>query len=151
MRTYLSDVVVEDFGLVKEDFYFTFDGHKIYFILRATSDGYNVQEVIDTMALIIDVSSRDDIQKFYWSRTWKNKAAEIKARDKNECQHCKSKGRYRPIQCVHHIKHLKIFPELALDNDNLIGLCNSCHELEHPERALKHKINEKCKISGEKW
>ena len=44
---YLSDIAVEDFGLVKQGLYLTVDGHKIYLILYATNDGYEVQEVLD--------------------------------------------------------------------------------------------------------
>ena len=29
---------------------------------------------------------------------------------------------------VHHIKPLEDYPELALELDNLISLCNDCHE-----------------------
>jgi len=35
---------------------------------------------------------------------------------------------------VHHIKHLKDFPELALVDSNLESLCFTCHNEEHPEK-----------------
>lgn len=75
--------------------------------------------------------------KFYKSRQWKDKRKEIIRRDNNECQSCKSKGRFSPANCVHHKIHLKDNPLLGLTNSNLISLCNSCHNLEHPEKTIK--------------
>lgn len=49
------------------------------------------------------------------------------------------KGKYSKAILVHHINHLKENPELALEiydkegKRNLISLCQSCHEEEHPE------------------
>ena len=68
--------------------------------------------------------------------------------DRHECQICKSHGRYRRSDLVHHIKHLKHFPELALDiyytdadgqrKRNLLSVCRECHEVEcHPGRLRK--------------
>jgi len=44
---YLSDIVVEDFGLVMQGTYFTIDGQNIYKILYATAKGYYVREVLE--------------------------------------------------------------------------------------------------------
>ena len=43
---YLSDVAVEDFGLVHDNLYLTVDGHRMYKIIYATIDGYEVEEVL---------------------------------------------------------------------------------------------------------
>lgn len=86
---------------------------------------------------------------FYKSTVWINKRKEILKRDHNECQRCKSKGRFSKADCVHHIKHLKNRPDLALTNDNLISLCNTCHNEVHPEKlhsSIKHKYN-----NQERW
>lgn len=63
--------------------------------------------------------------------------------DNYECQDCKARGHHTPATLVHHIKHLKERPDLALsiyDPDTkerqLVSLCRHCHELRHPE-ALK--------------
>ena len=37
----------------------------------------------------------------------------------------------------HHIKHADEYPELAYKDDNLISLCDACHNAEHPEKAKK--------------
>ena len=73
---------------------------------------------------------------FYHTREWTAKRTEILARDKGACMRCRQRGRYTPATHVHHIKHLREAPELALDSDNLISLCGECHEAVHPE---KHK------------
>ena len=87
---------------------------------------------------------------FYTSRTWRNKRKGILQRDNNECQKCKSKGRYHIAESVHHIKHLKDYPELALVDSNLISLCNSCHNDEHPEKLKEFKVKKKFQ-NEERW
>ena len=56
-------------------------------------------------------------------------------RDKYICQNCKRYGRTTAAEQVHHIKHVDEFPELAYTDDNLIALCNKCHQKQHPEKA----------------
>lgn len=77
--------------------------------------------------------------KFYRSPEWRAKRKEIMRRDNNECQHCKRQGKFSPGECVHHIKHLKDHPLLGLDNDNLVTLCNACHNVEHPEKLRREE------------
>lgn len=89
------------------------------------------------------------VGKFYKSREWKKKRKEILKRDNNECQKCKSKGKYHKAETVHHIKHLKEHPELALIDSNLISLCYACHNEEHPEKFKK--TLKKRFINEEKW
>ncbi|SET55818.1 HNH endonuclease [Natronincola peptidivorans] len=91
-----------------------------------------------------------NVRKFYKSIEWIKKRAEILLRDNNECQKCKKKGLFSLAECVHHIKHLKSHPELALTDSNLISLCNACHNEEHPEKLKK--IEPKKKFSNEeRW
>ena len=92
--------------------------------------------------------------RFYKSRLWRNKRNEIMRRDNNECQSCKEKGKMKPADVVHHIKHLKDHPYLALENDNLISLCHRCHYHKHsknrnPEKYLVYKKKEP--ITPERW
>ena len=94
-------------------------------------------------------SGREDI--FYNSRTWRNKRKQILDRDNNECQICKKEGRVSKADTVHHIKELKDYPELGLDNDNLISVCNSCHNIIH-ERFEGQKVKNKINIEiPERW
>ena len=87
--------------------------------------------------------------KFYQSPEWRAKRRDIFRRDNYECQRCKRQGKFSPGECVHHIKHLKDYPMLGLDDDNLISLCNPCHNIEHPEKLIvaePHRF-----INEERW
>lgn len=72
---------------------------------------------------------------FYLTGDWRRKRKEILARDHYECQQCKREGRVTTnddaVLEVDHIKELKYFPELAMDNDNLQTLCKECHNKKH--------------------
>lgn len=73
--------------------------------------------------------------EFYESRKWKRKRQQILRRDGYMCQICKRYGRMREATEVHHIQHLEDRPDLAFNNDNLISLCRSCHNAQHPEKG----------------
>ncbi|KIN79907.1 HNH endonuclease [Clostridium botulinum] len=78
------------------------------------------------------------VKTFYKSTEWINKRKDIIKRDKKECQRCKANGGYHKAECVHHIKHLRDRPDLALTNSNLISLCYTCHNEVHPEKLHKN-------------
>lgn len=106
-----------------------------------------------------------EIKAFYNSGQWAHKRAEIMDRDIFECQDCRERlkeaakkgiqlsGWQRkiwPAEQVHHIKELREYPSLALDNDNLISLCTRCHNIRHgrePSRFVKRKK----RLTEEKW
>ena len=83
--------------------------------------------------------------RFYLTGWWKAKCREVKRIDRNECQICKHVyKRFRRGTIVHHIKHLKDRPDLALsiyDPDTgerqLVLVCKRCHEDQHPESLRK--------------
>ena len=105
-------------------------------------------DIVELVTWINKLIQHHNIKAFYNSSLWENKRAEALGRDNNECQKCKSRGLYGEANCVHHKKHLRKHPELALDLDNLISLCNSCHDEEHPEK-LKHQS--KPQLNEERW
>lgn len=107
----------------------------------------NTEELVQWINKLIEYSN---IKAFYNSVFWLNKRADALDRDNNECQKCKAKGLASEADCVHHKKHVKQHPELALDLDNLISLCNSCHDEEHPEK-LKRYTDKKRFINEERW
>lgn len=95
---------------------------------------------------------------FYCWPAWHRKRAEVLRLDNQECQRCKAQGRYTPAVIVHHVKHLKERPDLALsvlDPDTgerqLVSLCRACHESEHPERLADPWQPTKQPISAERW
>lgn len=78
---------------------------------------------------------------FYDWPEWGRTRAAVLAMDRWECQSCRARGRYRKAVLVHHVRHLKDRPDLALsvfDLDTgarqLVSLCRPCHEEAHPER-----------------
>lgn len=71
----------------------------------------------------------------YNSTRWKRKAEKIKRRDGYKCAWCRRYGKSIPAVVVHHIKHADEWPELAYDDDNLVSLCQACHNKAHPEKV----------------
>lgn len=81
---------------------------------------------------------------FYSTVAWRATRKQALDRDIGECQLCAKEGRYEtdcagrphPVRAtmVHHIVPLKVAPEKALELDNLMSLCDACHERMHPER-----------------
>lgn len=95
---------------------------------------------------------------WYNSSAWMHMREQVLHYDNYECQHCKERGRYRKAKIVHHVKHLKDRPDLALslfDPDTgerqLVSLCRACHEAEHPERAIQPRKRERAPITAERW
>lgn len=97
----------------------------------------------------IDYINNGHEKKFYKSWTWQKKRAEIIARDNFECQRCKDLGKVNKGETVHHVKHLKDYPELGVDDNNLITLCNNCHNYMHPEKGYIRGIKKVTHL--EKW
>lgn len=72
--------------------------------------------------------------QFYTSALWKRKRVEVLTLDKHECQLCKQRGKYTRAEIVHHVKHLRNRPDLALcvrdpetGERQLVSLCRACH------------------------
>ncbi|NRT70026.1 HNH endonuclease [Clostridium beijerinckii] len=105
-------------------------------------------EKVELLQWINKLIQYHNIKALYNNSLWQYVRSKALERDNNECQKCKSKGIYSKAQCVHHKEHVRKRPELALTLDNLISLCNSCHDEEHPE-----KLNNKPKpqLNEERW
>lgn len=94
--------------------------------------------------------------KFYdWSE-WDHVREEVLALDRHECQRCRSLlHRYRKAVLVHHVKHLRDRPDLALSvwdgrERQLVSLCRACHEDVHPERGWRKAV--RCDyVTAERW
>ncbi len=86
---------------------------------------------------------------FYSSGAWRTARKERLKKDGLHCVWCKRAGRWTtdrhgrtirvPATMVHHIKPYQTHPELALDLDNLVSLCDSCHDAAHPEKLGRAK------------
>lgn len=73
--------------------------------------------------------------EFLATARWKRKREKILRRDGYLCQRCKRYGRKVAATVVHHVVHYDDAPERAMDDANLVSLCDACHNREHPERA----------------
>lgn len=95
--------------------------------------------------------------RFYWWPEWQSLRDEVIRLDRRECQLCKAKGRYRRATIVHHVKHLRDRPDLALsiwDPDTgerqLVSVCKRCHEEEHPEALVPFRPKSE-PLTVERW
>ena len=92
---------------------------------------------------------------WYNESAWQRMRAQVLKLDHYECQLCKAKGRHRRAVIVHHVKHLKDRPDLALSiwdgkERQLVSVCRACHEELHPERALLPRTG-KPPVTKERW
>lgn len=71
----------------------------------------------------------NDTDAFRSSAAWQHKREQIRERDKNLCVVCRSNGRYEynGLSC-HHIEPLEERYDLRLEDENLIMMCQGCHE-----------------------
>ncbi len=101
---------------------------------------------------LLEWIAANDVHRFYDTTEWRRLTRKVSAKDNNECQLCKARGRYRRADLVHHINHVKDRPDLALseyykDADgkrqrNLISVCKECHETVcHPDRMKRPAKN----------
>ena len=106
--------------------------------------------------IVLIAAGKED--EFYSWPEWRELREHVRRKlDRNECQHCKAKGRYRRGYIVHHVKHLRDRPDLALSSFDeetgerqLVTLCKQCHEAEHPESLHRLRIFSE-KITEERW
>ncbi len=72
---------------------------------------------------------RAEDKRFYGRVAWQKLRA-LKLATDPLCDHCEKRGLTVPAVHVHHVKARKTHPDLALDLDNLQGLCIACHSRE---------------------
>ncbi|WP_363549572.1 HNH endonuclease signature motif containing protein [Caldifermentibacillus hisashii] len=68
---------------------------------------------------------------FYKSQKWIRKRELILKRDEYKCRECKRYGKTSPATTVHHVIPLDQRPDLKLNINNLISLCDKCHNQMH--------------------
>ena len=101
-----------------------------------------------------------NLYPFYNDRQWRRLSSEVMHEQHHECQLCKERGRHRRARLIHHVNELKKRPDLAYERyytdehgrikRNLIALCQSCHEAQHPDRLIK-QYSTKQYLNQEKW
>lgn len=93
---------------------------------------------------------------FYLWADWKVLRAEVLRMDNGECQICREMyKRFRPAVIVHHVKHLRDRPDLALSvwdgsERQLLSVCKQCHEALHPEN-LRRPPPSAPQLTLERW
>lgn len=94
---------------------------------------------------------------WYNSSDWGTVREAVKQMDHCECLVCKAMGRHSPVRVVHHVKHLKDRPDLALSiidpatgERQLLSVCKQCHELLHPESQRQYRPS-KPSVTAERW
>lgn len=115
--------------------------------------------------LVSEIMTDKEVKQFYNSKRWKLKRIHILQRDHYECQDCVSRLKEAAVKCiqlpanerrvrkgadVHHIKELKEYPELGLEDDNLISLCVECHNKRHG-RTVRQFVKRKKPLTEERW
>lgn len=97
---------------------------------------------------IKELDETGQMYKFYKSPAWQRLKEEVLKEQHRECQICKSNGRYKPADTVHHVQHVKRHPRLALSKTytykgkaykNLIAICKACHNQVHTEKGFNKK------------
>lgn len=92
----------------------------------------------------------DEVVKFYHTKQWKQTRNKRLQLDHYECQDCKREGKHTHATTVHHIKHVRDEPRLALDINNMETICKVHHNQEHPEKLRKNSFEKKF-TNIEKW
>lgn len=99
---------------------------------------------------IRELIAEDKLYKFYKTEEFRKVRAEVLRDYHNECKRCRERGRYTRAKLVHHVHEVRDRPDLALTRwvrepdgtttENLIPLCQNCHEVEHG-RAYQGRDN----------
>ena len=104
--------------------------------------------------LIALIASGQEYRFYSWS-CWLHTRAEVLKLDHYECQRCRAKVRYSRAVLVHHVKHLKDRPDLALsiwdgEERQLVSVCKKCHEELHPE-SQRQFFSKESPVTAERW
>lgn len=111
--------------------------------LKTDPDGRDIKEY--TEAIDRYHERKQGLSDFYNKQAWKSKRVAILKRDNYKCRECKRFGRVTGADTIHHALPLEIRPDLKLNNNNLVSLCNECHE------AMHNKFDNKLSKLGAWW
>lgn len=101
-----------------------------------------------------------DLHEFYISPQWRRLRADVLREARYECADCRRRGWYTRATTVHHVRHVRQYPEYALSRTyefqgrsfpNLLPLCASCHEAHHPERHARKHHADGHEVTPERW
>lgn len=104
--------------------------------------------------------AENKLYKFYKGKDWRQLSAAVMKENNYECQNCKERGFHTTARSVHHDQHVRKHPRLALSRtyeykgvtyNNLIPLCENCHNKEHDKGAGLKKRNKMKFVNEERW
>ena len=82
-----------------------------------------------------------DIEAFYTRRAWRNCRASFLKERGGLCEICLAKGLIVPAVHVHHKTPITPDtvndPRITLNHDNLMALCEECHQAQHRKRRWR--------------
>ena len=109
----------------------------------------------DLESWIKELIDKNELWRFYKSREFMQLRDEVLSEQHHECYLCRQEGKITRATIVHHVKHVRDYPRLALskyyiDEDGnkqiqLMCVCFKCHEVKcHPNRFKdsRNKQNE---------
>lgn len=104
--------------------------------------------------LLLLIADGREILFYSWPE-WRALRLQVLLMDRNECQICKQARRYTAAKIVHHVKHLKDRPDLALSvwdgtERQLLSVCKACHEKLHPE-SQRQNVKSAEPLTPERW
>lgn len=109
---------------------------------------------------ILQLIKENKLEKFYKWSEWRKLAEQIKKENNYECQLCKKRGLHTPARSVHHVQWVRKHPRLAMSRtytyggkeyQNLIPLCESCHNEQHPGKRVKRENKKEHFTNEERW
>jgi 5-methylcytosine-specific restriction endonuclease McrA len=101
-----------------------------------------------------------NVIRFYKWYKWEQVRDRVLTLDHHECVMCKGNAhKIRRANTVHHVNHLKQYPELGLSiwyideqgcrQRNLVSLCADCHNKVHDRYGFQNKSKEQ--LTVERW
>ncbi|MEX5936929.1 HNH endonuclease [Mammaliicoccus sciuri] len=76
---------------------------------------------------------------FYHSSAWRTLRLMALDRDNYLCQMCLKENKFKPAEIVHHIIYVTKDFSKALELDNLMCVCSSCHNKIHANDNQENK------------
>jgi 5-methylcytosine-specific restriction protein A len=90
-----------------------------------------------------DKFKRDrDSKSFYNSSSWSSVREQALIRDHYLCQHCLKEKKLVSADMVHHIVPIRDDKDKAVELENLLSLCNPCHNKVHGGKE-KEKVKKR--------
>ena len=85
-------------------------------------------------------------EKVYHTKQWDIAKRQVALRDNSLCRLCFSNRSWTASQLVHHIVEVEEDSTLIYSADNLISLCESCHQQVHAEYRNGNKTELQTKL-----